>query len=135
MTDSAKVIRNRRWQNKQIAAGRCAICGDPAVPNRTRCEPCAEKNRQYQRELRQLPKPIMSKSIYHDQILDLLSDGLERTVEEIRKGVAAPDGARLHHILSEMLTFASQRKYPYRLRSRRVCGKIYYRYVPRASKP
>jgi hypothetical protein len=74
---------------------------------------------------------IMSKSLYHDQILDLLSDGLERTVEEIRKAVDAPAGARLHHILSEMLTFASQRRYPYRLRSRRICGKIYYRYVTR----
>lgn len=53
MNGDGKTIRNRRWQNKQIAAGRCAICARLAVPNRTRCEICAESNREYQRQYRQ----------------------------------------------------------------------------------
>jgi len=32
----------------------------------------------------------MRPSPYQDQILDLLADGLERTVEEIRQGINAP---------------------------------------------
>jgi predicted amidophosphoribosyltransferase len=46
------VERNRRWQLKKNAAGLCAICGKPAVPGKTRCEICAEKNRRYQAKYR-----------------------------------------------------------------------------------
>jgi len=47
----------------------------------------------------------MRPSPYQDQILDLLADGLERTVEEIRQGINAPDNARIHHVIAGLRSF------------------------------
>lgn len=66
---------------------------------------------------------------YRDAILDLLADGLERTVEEIRSGVGAGPTCRIHHVLAEMRSEMSIRREVYRLTSRRVSGRLYYRYV------
>lgn len=67
-------------------------------------------------------------SPYRDQILDLLADGNERTIEEIRKGISAPEGAHLHRLLEEIKESLVLHRAVYRLRSRRVSGKLYYTY-------
>lgn len=63
-----------------------------------------------------------------EAILDFLSDGLERTVEEVRSGVGASPSSRIHHVLAEMRIDLRLRREVYRLTSRRVSGRLYYRY-------
>jgi hypothetical protein len=68
-------------------------------------------------------------SPYRDAILDLLADGVERTVEEIRVAVDAPPSARIHHVLEAAMTRQVARRETFRLRSRRIGGRLYYRFV------
>lgn len=68
-------------------------------------------------------------SPYRDAILDLLADGIERTVEEIRVAVDAPPSARIHHVLEAAMTRQVTRREMFRLRSRRIGGRLYYRFV------
>ena len=65
-------------------------------------------------------------SPYADQILDLLSDGNERTVEEIRTAIGATPQARIHKVLARLQTTLTINRDTFRLRSRRVTGKLYY---------
>jgi uncharacterized OB-fold protein len=50
MNNDEKVRRNRRWQQKKVEEGRCAICGRVSETGFTRCNDCREKNRIYMRE-------------------------------------------------------------------------------------
>lgn len=68
-------------------------------------------------------------SPYRDAILDLLADGVERTVEEIRLAVDAPATARIHHVLEAAMARQVTRRETFRLRSRRIGGRLYYRFV------
>lgn len=42
--------RQRRWQLKQVALGKCEICGKKRKHYKARCDACAIKTRNYQRE-------------------------------------------------------------------------------------
>jgi hypothetical protein len=39
------ISRQRAWQLRMRASGRCYRCGDIAEPNRAQCLPCAQKTR------------------------------------------------------------------------------------------
>jgi len=46
MKDKKKLSRQRRWQLKQTAAGRCTICGKPLADNsKSFCPEHRERNR------------------------------------------------------------------------------------------
>lgn len=44
--------KQRRWQLRREAEGKCHICGQPALADMRHCKPCAEHRRRVRRKKR-----------------------------------------------------------------------------------
>jgi len=51
------VTRQRRWQLRKIAEGKCSICGNKPLDTGDRCEECADVDL-VRRDGRRKPKPL-----------------------------------------------------------------------------
>lgn len=45
-----KISRQREWQIKKIAEGKCSSCGKPRTLSKYVCNDCLKKRREYQRK-------------------------------------------------------------------------------------
>ena len=52
-TSHGRRLARRRTYGACVDAGLCVTCGDPAAPDRVRCEPCAEYHREAKRKARE----------------------------------------------------------------------------------
>lgn len=50
--DPTELSRQKRWQLKQLASGRCADCGRPRHKRPTYCKRCTLKRRELARQYR-----------------------------------------------------------------------------------